>query len=193
MPNSGETAADPSKRIARLVGLGLIATTAGLVEAVEMLETVFAPRSTYPVNGIAQLLEVIAASARRQIEAMVENDPELLVFWHGIDLAMASMRGIIRFGLVSDPRGFDAINDYDFREWLRINGASENSLDSPFIRGAYDLVFAYEDGDYRAPATRGRSCAARRVADAVQLARRDLLEDACGHGRYSLCADVRVT
>jgi uncharacterized protein with NAD-binding domain and iron-sulfur cluster len=151
VPNSGETAADPSKRIARLVGLGLIATTAGLVEAVEMLETVIASRSTYPVNGITQLLEVIAASARRQIEAMVENDPELVVFWHGIDLAMASMRGIIRFGLVSDPRGFDAINDYDFREWLRINGASENSLDSPFIRGAYDLVFAYEDGDYERP------------------------------------------
>jgi uncharacterized protein with NAD-binding domain and iron-sulfur cluster len=151
MPNSSEAAADPSKRIARLVGLGLIATTAGLVEAVEMLETVFAPRSIYPVNGIAQLLEVIAASARRQIEALIENDPELLVLWQGIDLAMASMRGILRFGLISDPRGFDAINDYDFREWLRINGASEPSLESPFIRGAYDLVFAYEDGDYQRP------------------------------------------
>ncbi len=150
-PNGAATAADPSKRIARLLGLGLIATTAGLVEAVEMLETVFAPRSTYPVSGMAQLLEVIAASARRQIEAMIENDPELLVLWHGIDLAMASMRGIIRFGLISDPRGFDAINDYDFREWLRINGASEQSLESPFIRGAYDLVFAYEDGDYERP------------------------------------------
>ena len=150
-PNNSEAGADPSKRIARLVGLGLIATTGGLVEAVEMLETVFAPRSTYPVNGIVQLLEVIAASARRQIEAMINNDPELLVLWHGIDLAMASMRGIIRFGLISDPRGFDAINDYDFREWLRINGASEQSLESPFIRGAYDLVFAYEDGDYQRP------------------------------------------
>jgi uncharacterized protein with NAD-binding domain and iron-sulfur cluster len=149
--NGGEAAADTSKRIARLLGLGLIATTAGLVEAVEMLEMVFAPRSTYPVNGIAQLLEVIAASARRQIEAMIDSDPELLVLWHGIDLAMASMRGIIRFGLISDPRGFDAINDYDFREWLRINGASEQSLESPFIRGAYDLVFAYEDGDYERP------------------------------------------
>jgi uncharacterized protein with NAD-binding domain and iron-sulfur cluster len=150
-PGDGEVPSDPSKRIARLVGLGLIATTAGLVEAVEMLETIFAPRSNYPVNGIAQLLEVIAASARHQIETMIESDPELLVLWHAIDLAMASMRGIIRFGLISDPRGFDAINDYDFREWLRINGASENSLESPFIRGAYDLVFAYEDGDYERP------------------------------------------
>jgi uncharacterized protein with NAD-binding domain and iron-sulfur cluster len=82
---------------------------------------------------------------------LIENDPELSVLWQGIDLATAAMRGILRFGLVSDPRGFDAINDYDFREWLRINGASERSLESAFIRGAYDLVFAYEDGDYKRP------------------------------------------
>jgi len=142
---------EPSKRIARVLGLGWIATTAALIEAVEMLELAFAPRSIYPIDGIAQLLELIAASARRQLEAIVENDPELLVLWQGIDLAMASMRGILRFGLVSDPRGFDAINDYDFRDWLRMNGASERSLESPLIRGAYDLVFAYEDGDYQRP------------------------------------------
>ena len=142
---------EPSKRLARLLGLGWIATTAALIEAVEMLELVFAPRSIYPMDGIVQLIELIAASARRQLETIVENDPELLVLWQGIDLAMASMRGILRFGLISDPRGFDAINDYDFRDWLRINGASERSLESPLIRGAYDLVFAYEDGDYQRP------------------------------------------
>jgi uncharacterized protein with NAD-binding domain and iron-sulfur cluster len=149
--SSSEPLGDPSRRIARMLGLGWIATTAGLIEAVEILEMLFASRSSSPVNEIAQLLEVVAASARRQLEALVENDPELLVLWHGIDLAMASMRGILRFGLVSDPRGFDAINDYDFREWLRINGASERSLESPLIRGAYDLVFAYEGGDYQRP------------------------------------------
>ena len=131
--------------------MGWIATTAGLIEAVELLELIFAPGSPYPVNAIEQLLEVIAASARRQIEAVVENDPELLMLWHGIDLAMACMRGILRFGLITDTRGFDAINDYDFREWLQINGASERSIASPLIRGAYDLVFAYEDGDYQRP------------------------------------------
>lgn len=150
-PNAGEASSDPSQRIARLLGLGWIATTAGLIEAVELLELIFAPRSLYPVNAIEQLLEVIAASSRRQLEAVVENDPELLMLWHGIDLAMACMRGILRFGLITDPRGFDAINDYDFREWLRINGASERSIASPLIRGAYDLVFAYEDGDYQRP------------------------------------------
>ena len=150
-PGAGEASSDPSQRITRLLGLGWIATTAGLIEAVELLELIFTPRSPYPFNAMEQLLEVIAASARRQLEAVVENDPELLMLWHGIDLAMACMRGILRFGLITDPRGFDAINDYDFREWLRINGASERSIASPLIRGAYDLVFAYEDGDYQRP------------------------------------------
>ncbi|MGC2445017.1 FAD-dependent oxidoreductase [Candidatus Binatus sp.] len=148
---TAEAQGEQSVRLARLLGLGAIATTAGLIEAVEMLEMAFAPSAILPVNSIAQALEVIASSARRQLESLIENDAELSVLWQGIDLATAAMRGILRFGLVSDPRGFDAINDYDFREWLRINGASERSLESAFIRGTYDLVFAYEDGDYGRP------------------------------------------
>ena len=61
------------------------------------------------------------------------------------------MTGIVRFGLATDPRGFDAIDDYELREWLRLNGASERSLDSAVIRGIYDLAFAYQDADSRRP------------------------------------------
>jgi uncharacterized protein with NAD-binding domain and iron-sulfur cluster len=57
------------------------------------------------------------------------------------------IRGGIRFRLVFDPRGFDAIDDYDSREWLRLNGASHGSIDSAFIRALYDLAFAYEGGN----------------------------------------------
>src|SRR3954449_8071177 len=32
-----------------------------------------------------------------------------------------------------------------------MNGASELSLESGFMRGIYDLVFAYEDGDHTRP------------------------------------------
>ena len=47
--------------------------------------------------------------------------------------------------------GLDAINHYDCREWLRLNGASDQALDSAFLRGLYDLVFAYEGGDQSRP------------------------------------------
>lgn len=148
---ASENGGDISQRISRLLGLGWIATTATLVEAVEIIEIVFASRSIYLTDAIVQLLEVISASARRQLEEIVDNDPELMVLWQGIDIAIAAMRGILRFGLVSDPRGFDAIDDYDYREWLRINGASDKALESPIVRGAYDLLFAYEGGDYQRP------------------------------------------
>src|SRR6266704_1194765 len=50
-----------------------------------------------------------------------------------------TMRVIVRHHLLTDPRGFDAIDDYDCREWLRMNGASDPSLDSGYLRGLYDL------------------------------------------------------
>ena len=105
----------------------------------------------YPDNLIAKLVETAATSARHQLELLVGDDPELNWCWVVIDLALSSMLGVLRFGLITDPRGFDAINDYDIREWLRLNGASERSLNSALLRGAYDLAFAYEDGDYRRP------------------------------------------
>ncbi len=155
---SGETGAPPDqpadeilKGLTRLLKYGLTATVAGLAEAAGLLEIVFRSFPLYPDSLIAKLVETAAASSRRQLELIVGDDPELNWLWVVIDLAFTTMLGVLRFGLVADPRGFDAINDYDIREWLRLNGASERSLNSALMRGAYDLAFAYEDGDYRRP------------------------------------------
>jgi uncharacterized protein with NAD-binding domain and iron-sulfur cluster len=137
--------------LTRLLKFGLLATVAGLAEAAGLLEMAFRLLPLYPDNLIAKLVETAATSSRRQLELLVGDDPELNWCWVVIDLALSSMLGVLRFGLITDPRGFDAINDYDIREWLRLNGASERSLNSALMRGAYDLAFAYEDGDYRRP------------------------------------------
>jgi uncharacterized protein with NAD-binding domain and iron-sulfur cluster len=71
--------------------------------------------------------------------------------WEVVELVLATIRGIIRFRLTIDPRGFDAIDQYDCREWLRMNGASERAVNSAFLRALYDLAFAYEDGDVHKP------------------------------------------
>jgi uncharacterized protein with NAD-binding domain and iron-sulfur cluster len=101
----------------------------------------------YPTDIIVSLLGAVGSAARRQIEPLIENDDELRRLWEVIDLTLAVMTGIVRFGLATDPRGFDAIDDHEVREWLRLNGASERSLDSAVIRGIYDLAFAYQDAD----------------------------------------------
>ena len=139
------------KGLTRLLKFGILATVAGLAEAAGLLEMAFRSLPLYPDNLIAKLVETAASSSRRQLELVVGDDPDLNWCWVVIDLALSSMLGVLRFGLITDPRGFDAINDYDVREWLRLNGASERSLNSALLRGAYDLAFAYEDGNYRRP------------------------------------------
>ena len=150
-PAGSESANDLMARMVSLLKLGALATTAGMIEAAGILETLFAPASKGSLFPSVPILETMAGTARRQLEALVEDDPELLLLWEGVDISLTSIIGAMRFGLMTDPRGFDAINEYDFRDWMRLNGASERSIESAFVRGAYDLAFAYEDGDYRRP------------------------------------------
>ncbi|MET0335789.1 MAG: NAD(P)-binding protein, partial [Rhizobacter sp.] len=67
-----------------------------------------------------------------------------------IDLALASLIGMLEDHVFAE--GFDVINDIDLRDWLAKHGANVKiSVDSAPIRGLYDLVFAYEDGDFDKP------------------------------------------
>jgi uncharacterized protein with NAD-binding domain and iron-sulfur cluster len=141
--------------ISALLRYGQLATTAAVLEASELLRQAadaFFPQLFSGVTSpIAQLLEGLSVAARRHLASLVEGDREVRRVWQVIDLILAILRGSIRCGLALDPRGFDAINDYDWREWLRINGASDQSLQSGFMRGIYDLAFAFEDGDVTRP------------------------------------------
>jgi len=141
--------------ISALLRYSQLATTAAVLEASELLRQaadVFPPQFFSGVaSPVAQLVEGLAVAARRHLASIVESDRELRRVWQVIDLILAIVRGAIRGGLALDARGFDAINDYDWREWLRMNGASEQSLASGFMRGIYDLAFAFEDGDVTRP------------------------------------------
>ena len=139
---------DLKTRIFRLLKFGLLATTAGVIEALGLLQALF-EKSTAYTQRLLPILETISSTVRRQIESALGDDPDLLILWQAVDLEMTSMLGIVRHGLVTDPRGFDAINEYDFRDWLKLNGASDSTINSPLVRASYDLAMAYEGGDYR--------------------------------------------
>ena len=65
------------------------------------------------------------------------------------DLAAALARGIVRDDVLT--KGFMAIDDQDFAEWLKAHGASALALQSAPLRGFYDYFFAYDHGDPAQP------------------------------------------
>jgi uncharacterized protein with NAD-binding domain and iron-sulfur cluster len=66
------------------------------------------------------------------------------------DIASTVLRGLFADGVFRF--GFDAINDTDLRAWLaRHGGDPVLCVDSTPVRAAYDLLFAYQDGNFDKP------------------------------------------
>ncbi|HVZ36328.1 MAG TPA: FAD-dependent oxidoreductase, partial [Polyangiaceae bacterium] len=160
----GPVTGDLSESMLRLLRFGELASLAGILQALELLNTVVRNLPAYPRELILQFHEAIAAGIRGQLVTRIQGNDELRRLWEIVDLTLAVVRGIIRFGLVNDPRGFSAVDAYDCREWLKLNGASESSVNSAFVRALYDLAFAYEDGDV----TRPRIAAGQALRGAVR-------------------------
>jgi uncharacterized protein with NAD-binding domain and iron-sulfur cluster len=139
-------------RVASLLRFGALASAAVAVEALALVEAALKSIATVPENALLKLVEAIAAAIRKQFEQIVAADDHVRYQWEIIDLVLANLVGAVRFKLLTDPRGLDAINHLDHRQWLRLNGASERAVNSPFTRVLYDIAFAYEDGDVDRPA-----------------------------------------
>ena len=75
--------------------------------------------------------------------------------------------------------------------WLMQHGATKTSVNSRFITGIYDLVFAYRDGDRQQPAARRRCRVAWRAAHVLHVSRIDVLAHALRHGRRRVRAAVQ--
>lgn len=157
LPSLNAWPSDPATVIGAvhtLLRYGQLATAAALFEATDLLRVLLEMwrPGPYRQGGIVlPLLDAIADATRRNLQSLVYGDGELSRIWHVVDLIIAIIRGSTLHGLALDPRGFDAINEYEWLEWLRMHGASEASLQSGFVRGIYDLVFAYEGGDTSRP------------------------------------------
>ena len=68
--------------------------------------------------------------------------------WYLIDILLAVFRGLLADGVLTHPDSLDAIDDYDFADWLIRHGASPESARCGLVTTLmYDLPFAYEGGD----------------------------------------------
>ena len=142
---------DALRALGRLGRAGQVATLTALAETAALFETVLRSGRLESSNVILRVLDGVGTSARQLLGSLLDSDLELRRVWQVMDLTLATLRGSFRFGLATDSRGFDAIDDYDCREWLLLNGASPRSVESAYLRSLYDLGFAYEDGDPARP------------------------------------------
>jgi len=102
-----------------------------------------APLAPILLDVLDQVREAFGARIRR--DAAGRRTGELA------DLVLTCLTGVVRDGLLTSPDGFSAIDHLDFVEWLAKHGATPETLASPLVRGMYDLVFAFEDGDRSRP------------------------------------------
>ena len=146
-PPEGDVAA----RLAYLARLGAFASAAALAEGLGVLAALLRSVTPQGAEGILQSAEGLLSQLRQWIEdRWIADDPNRFL-WEVADLTLATITGLIRYNIMSDPRGLDAIDDYECREWMSINGASIRALQSPFLRGLYDLSMGYVNGDPERP------------------------------------------
>ena len=105
------------------------------------------PPALAPIDATsgAELLH----GARAGIRAVAEDVAAARRSSEFVELMLTMLRGTVADRLTA--RGYSAIDHLDLRDWLARHGASQRAIDSPLVRGHYDLSFAYEDGDPTRP------------------------------------------
>ncbi len=88
---------------------------------------------------LLDMLERVLRSLWLKFERKIDEDPEARHLWIATDFALSNIRGIIKDGVIT--KGFDVINNMDYRDWIKSHGASAITLDSAAVQGIYGLVF----------------------------------------------------
>jgi uncharacterized protein with NAD-binding domain and iron-sulfur cluster len=106
--------------------------------------------------GILWLLRTFKETLRRSIELSGVRNAKVRRLWILLDLVGTHIRGILRDGVLI--KGFRAIDNEDWKAWLRRHGASKLALNSAIVRATYDYVFGFEQGDTSRPVLSAGVC-----------------------------------
>ena len=136
-------------------GLEVAARTAGLTALAVALEVATRSVDAAALLGAPALVDAAQATlgaVRERLHRVVMGDPAARRTWQLVDLVATNLLGMMTDRLLLGGGGFDSIDHLDYREWLGKHGAADETIDSPIVRGMYDLVFGYEAGDPQRPA-----------------------------------------
>lgn len=109
------------------------------------------------LNGIVDVLIALRSLIGKILGAPSPDSLIATRIWLLSDIGLTVAIGYIQDRAFTE-KGFDALDDYDFRDWLRKHGADENSVVSPPIQVWYDAIAAYDNGDlYKGSCATGAS------------------------------------
>lgn len=144
-----------SGRFGQLLLDGELAALVAAIEVLSLGQTEVSALGLRIDNPVARFVTSSLTAAvdrlRLALGARITEDTAARRSWHFLDLMRATLRGIVADGLLTRPEGFSAIDDRDYRDWIARHGATPATLDSPLVRGVYDLAFGYRDGDDQQP------------------------------------------
>jgi len=96
---------------------------------------------------LATVRRLLDAVRLRLDEGLVTDRASVRRLWSLADVLLAIGRGLLHHRVARDE-DFDELDSFEFRTWLQLHGALAESTASSLVRTvAYDLPFAYEDGD----------------------------------------------
>ncbi|MDP5211482.1 NAD(P)-binding protein [Pseudoalteromonas tunicata] len=101
-------------------------------------------------SALAFLLRKMKKWLVNEFDDLLEDHDDIRRIYICVDLGLAILTGLLDDKVYK--KGFGVLNQYDFRQWLLKSGANDKySVHSAPVRGFYDLVFAYEDGNFDQP------------------------------------------
>ena len=139
---TAKSADELAESISDLLRISASTTAAVLVELMSKLQVAMRLIPLFP-DVLRKPALAILQRFQGELENLVAQNDELRFKWEIIDLVLAIMVGIVSDRLITDPRGFDAIDDKECLDWLQEHGASARAVRSSFVRGLYDLAFAW--------------------------------------------------
>ena len=97
------------------------------------------------VNIGIRVLDRFTSAVRLRADDVIRQDDDLRRTWYVIDLILAVAKGLMADGLLL-ANDLDKVDHLDFCDWLRRQGAMEESVTCTIVRAlVYDLGFAYEN------------------------------------------------
>lgn len=88
---------------------------------------------------LLKFIDKILQNTWNKIQFDLDKDPDTRKFWIITDFILTSIKGMVEDGVLT--KGFDVINNIDYRDWLQKHGATRITLESALVQAVYIIVF----------------------------------------------------